>query len=250
MPKRFSEGGRARILAAVSVMSLLVASGGGGLAAVSAFAAESVKSVGIYVEPFYRAAEAPGAAPRVATGKPYAELLASTRREDILTVRDRILANPKLVTPMTLMVLAIRLYDVGLRDDAVLWFYIAKDRHVTLTDVMVAGTPLLAQADQAMRAFSTLAGPILNGYAFCEIANQRALRAKALAWVESNPYEAIFMDRLPARTADRAAALAQSIRSLKSHVEKERAHLDDPKNAATFAEARKQNAADAKFCWK
>ena len=30
---------------------------------------------------------------------------------------------------MTMMVLAIRLYDVGLRDDAVFWFYAAKDRY-------------------------------------------------------------------------------------------------------------------------
>ncbi len=239
-----------RRLRALAVAGMLWGAAGAVLAVAPARAAEPVKMVGIYVEPFYRAAGAPGEAPQVGTGKPHAELLASTRREDILTVRDRIVAGPKVVTPMTLMVLAIRLYDVGLRDDAVLWFYIAKDRHVTLTDVAVAGTPLLAQADQAMRDFSTLAGPILNGYAFCDAANQRALRAKALAWVESNPYEVIFMDRLPARTADRVAALAQSIRSLKSNVEKERAYLDDPKNAATFADARKKNEAVAKFCWK
>ena len=47
--------------------------------------------------------------------------LASNKRSDILAARDRILADPKVVTPMTMMVLAIRLYDVGLRDDAVFW---------------------------------------------------------------------------------------------------------------------------------
>ena len=35
------------------------------------------------------------------------------------------------LTPMTIMVLAIRLYDVGLRDDAVFWFYAAKNRFAT-----------------------------------------------------------------------------------------------------------------------
>jgi hypothetical protein len=44
--------------------------------------------------------------------------LSSNKREDILAVRDAIQAQSKLITPMTLMVLSIRLYDVGLRDDA------------------------------------------------------------------------------------------------------------------------------------
>ena len=34
------------------------------------------------------------------------------------------------------MVLAIRFYDVGLRDDAVFWFYAAKDRYLTLDEVV------------------------------------------------------------------------------------------------------------------
>ena len=37
-----------------------------------------------------------------------------------------IVAKPQVVTPMTMMVLAIRLYDVGLRDDAVFWFYASR----------------------------------------------------------------------------------------------------------------------------
>lgn len=37
-------------------------------------------------------------------------------------MRDLILVKPKTVTPMGKMVLAIRLYDVGLRDDAVFCF--------------------------------------------------------------------------------------------------------------------------------
>ena len=92
----------------------------------TAWAAEPVRQVGIYVEPFYRSAETPGGAPQVAVGKQYNALLVSNRREDILAARDLIEANPKLATPMTLMVLAIRCYDVGLRDDAVFWFYVAK----------------------------------------------------------------------------------------------------------------------------
>ncbi|MBI2715866.1 MAG: hypothetical protein HYX37_15655 [Rhizobiales bacterium] len=93
-----------------------------------ASAAEPVRQVGITVQPFYESARTPGAQPRVAVGKQYNDLLSSNKPEDILAARDLIVATPKLVTPMTLMVLAIRLYDVGLRDDAVFWFYAAKER--------------------------------------------------------------------------------------------------------------------------
>jgi len=83
-----------------------------------AHSAEPVRHIGIHVQPYYEAAGAPGGTPRVAVGSSF-DGLASSRREDISALRDKIVADPKLVTPMTLMVLAIRLYDVGLRDDAV-----------------------------------------------------------------------------------------------------------------------------------
>ena len=126
-----------------------------------------------YVEPFYRSAATPEGRPQVAVGKQYNDLLASNRREDILAARDLIEAKPKLVTPMTMMVLAIRLYDAGLRDDAVFWFYVAKDRYIVMSEVLNVKTQLLAQADDAVRSFATLAGPVINGYAFCDFAKQR-----------------------------------------------------------------------------
>src|SRR6185295_7544029 len=174
-----------------------------GIASAAAFsvsmaqAAEPVRQIGIYVQPYYEAAREPGGTPRVAVGRSF-DGLASNKREDIVGIRDRIVKEPKLVTPMTLMVLAIRLYDVGLRDDAVFWFYAAKDRFLTLDEVVDVGAGGLAQVEDAVRSFSTLAGPIINGYAFCDIANQQKIRAKALDWVEQNPYEAIFLERLPA----------------------------------------------------
>jgi hypothetical protein len=80
-----------------------------------AVAVEPVRYIGIYVEPFCRSAPTPDWQPQVAVGKQYNGLLASNKRADILAARDLIAANPKLVTPMTLMVLAVRFYDVGLR---------------------------------------------------------------------------------------------------------------------------------------
>ena len=151
---------------------------------------------------------------------------------------------------MTLMVLAIRFYDVGLRDDAVFWFYAAKDRFLTLDEVVDVGAGGLAQVEDAIRSFSTLAGPIINGYAFCDIANQQAIRAKALDWVEQNPYEAIFMERLPAKQSNRKQALVEAVATLRANAAKESAYLQDAANAAKFRADRARNGTDAKYCWK
>src|SRR5262245_52011081 len=220
------------------------------LAPLGAFAAEPVKQIGIYVQPYYQAADAATAAPRVAVGKSFDALLASTRREDIVTARDAVDAAPGRVTPMTLMVLAIRLYDVGLRDDAVFWFYAAKDRFITLAEVVAIQPSGLAQVEDAVRSFASLAGPAINGYAFCDLANQEALRGKALDWVEGHPYEPIFMTQLTAKPGDRGENLKVAIRKLRGDVEKERGYFEDAKNRNEFYAARQKNDVDTKFCWK
>ncbi|MBI3704888.1 MAG: cytochrome-c oxidase [Rhizobiales bacterium] len=232
-----------QIVRLASIAALLTLTG-------SAFAAEPVRSIGIYVQPFYESARTPDGKPVVAVGKQYNELLGSSRREDILAARDLIVANPKIVTPMTLMVLAIRFYDVGLRDDAVFWFYVAKERFIVMADVLDTKTRLLAQADEAVRSFSTLAGPIINGYAFCDLAKQQEAHAKAVAWVEANPYEVMFMERAPALPGNRADNHKRGLANAKERFAKERAYFDDAKNRDAFYATRKRNEADEKFCWK
>ncbi len=216
----------------------------------AAQAAEPIRQIGIYVQPFYEAARTPGDAPRVSVGQTFNALLASTKREDILAARDLILAKPQLVTPMTLMVLAIRLYDMGLRDDAVFWFYVAKDRAIIMSEVLDMKAQGLAQADEAARNFSVLAGPVINGYAFCDLAKQQETHAKAVAWVESNPYQAMFMERLPALPGDRAENAKRAIAHAKERATKESAYFADAKTRESFYATRTRNEADVKFCWK
>ncbi len=213
-------------------------------------AADPVRYIDIYVEPFYRAAATPQGRPQVLVGKQFNDLLASNKREDILAARDRILADPKLITPMTMMVLAIRLYDVGLRDDAVFWFYVAKERYIALSEVLDAETSALAQADDAVKSFATLAGPVINGYAFCDLAKQKAQHDKALDWIERNPYQAMFLDRLPALPGDRAANFKRAMGNARERAAKEAAYFADGKTVESFYATRKANEADVKFCWK
>ena len=221
------------------------------LAPTLASAADPVRHVAIYVEPYYAAAGTEGGTPKVAVGGKFDALLASTRQKDILAARDKVLSGPALVTPMTMMVLAIRLYDAGLRDDAAFWFYAAKDRFLTLADVVDLDADGLRQVEDAVSNFATLAGPAINGYAFCSIANQQAIRRKALAWVTANPYQAIFLPQLPAQhDGDRAAALKASMAARTADADKESAYFADPANVAQFKADRAKNETDAKYCWK
>lgn len=212
--------------------------------------AESVDQIPVFVQPYYEAASSPRGRPQVAVGRDFDELLSSNRRSDITSARGMIEANPDMITPMTFMVLAIRLYDVGLRDEAVFWFYVAKDRFQTLADVLVVESPALAQPAQAVVAFNSLAGPFINGYAFCDLDNQRQLRREALEWVEHTPYQALFMSQLPARPGDRGANLRRSIAEIRKAVEEEERYLADPGNLAEFRRIRAENRADEIFCLK
>ena len=95
-------------------------------AAVVASAAddEKVKSIDIYVTPYYSANA--GKAEHVKVYDKIDGLLKSGTLEDFKSAEKIVQDAPQMVTPMTLFVLSARAYDLGLRDDAVFWFYNAK----------------------------------------------------------------------------------------------------------------------------
>ena len=216
----------------------------------SAIAAEPVKSIDLYVQPYYDSAKGPDGKPLVSVGKTFDGLLGSSKREDIVAAMDLVRAKPQLITPMTMMVLAIRLYDVGLRDDSVFWFYAAKDRYLALSNVVDVEAAGLSEVESAIGAFAELAGPVINGYAFCDLKKQEATELSAIEWTEANPYQVILMDTLPAKAGDRETNLKAAIDHLNENAAKARAYFDDPKNLADFNQKRKENGADAKFCWR
>jgi len=211
---------------------------------------EPVRRIPVFVPPYYAAARTPEERPKVEVGRRFDHALASTERGEIAAARDTVAADPGTVTPMTMMVLAIRLYDVGLRDDAVFWFYVAKARYITLEDVVDVNVPGLKSASEAVKNFARLAGPYFNSYAFCDPAKQNTIMVKALDWTEKHPYEALFMDRLTAKPGDRKQNLVESIKRQRASAAEDRAKFSDPKFVAGFTKARKKNKADAMFCWK
>ena len=138
------------------------------LAAQGAVAAtpEPVRRIPVFVSPYYAAARTPEERPKVEVGRRFDHALASTERGEVVAARDAIEANPSTVTPMTLMVLAIRLYDVGLRDDAVFWFYVARARYEKAAELLgngdlrvseiafAAGFQSLSQFNRVFKKFS------------------------------------------------------------------------------------------------
>ncbi len=211
---------------------------------------QPVRQIGIYVLPYYQSAVDGTSAPTVGVARAYNALLASTDARDIEQARDEIGRDNAMITPMTLMVLAIRLYDVGLREQSVFWFYAAKDRYLTAAGVLNMHAPELADAADAVASFATLAGPVINGYAFCDIGMQQKAESAASQWTIDHPYQAIFMPQLPARPGDRAHNLAQALSILQDNIDKERAVLHDPQALASMRAVRAANGADVKYCWK
>jgi hypothetical protein len=64
--------------------------------------------------------------------------------------------------------------------------------------------------------------------------------------VEANPYEVMFMASAPALPGDRAANARRAIANAKERGARERAY----KVREAYYATRKQNGADAKFCWR
>jgi hypothetical protein len=210
---------------------------------------EPVRHIGVYVTPYYQAARTPQEPPTVSVAREFDARLASTAREDIVAVRDAIHARPQSVTPITLLVLAIRLYDVGLRDESVLWFYVAKNRFFTMADVLDMRSPGLRPTALAVTTFAELAGPAINSYAFCDFAKQEAAARQAVEWVAQNPYDALLIKRNPALPGDRAENLRRSIAGLREAAEKERQYLADPATREAMANQRAANGVPEQFCW-
>ncbi len=209
-----------------------------------------VRLVGVYVLPYYQSAQVPDGKPIVSVAKNYDEILSSNKAEDIVNARNVIEKNNAYVTPMTMMVLSIRLYDVGMRDESVFWFYAAKDRYTTLAGVLNINHPSLAQVEQATRDFAVLAGPVINGYAFCDLETQKNIRKKAFEWVKNNPYQAVYMERLPAKPGNRDANLELALSEIEDSMKQESDYLNNPDNVSKLQKARIDNDAGSKYCWK
>ena len=209
-----------------------------------------VKRIAIQVDPYYTAAPDAEGTPRVQVATRYDRLLASVNPGDIARARDLIENENDGITPMTMMVLAIRLYDVGLRDDAVFWYYAARNRFVTAMRVADLKSRDLGNVEQAMKDFVYLAGPAINGYAFCDIEKQKAIAKNALKWTIDHPYTTLLDPAVPALPGDRKQNFRKGFNELMEEQAKAEAYLANMANVEALKKRRREDDADVKYCWK
>ncbi len=213
-------------------------------------AAAPVRQLAVNIPPYYSAAASPATAPKVAVDPAYDALLASIDPAAIRKARDAIAAHPDLVRPETLIVLAIRLYDTGQRDDAVTWYYAGRDRFLTMEAVLDMRSLRLARQAQAVDSFIDAVGPAIDGYALCDVDRHQKREDDAIAWVAAHPYKPLGYADLPALEEDRNAALVNSINRMREASANNALLIVQPEMRARFAEARAANQADARYCWK
>ena len=229
---------------------ILIALLGAARGALCAPAAEPVRQLGVYIPPYYAAGATFAEAPKVAVDPAWDAMLASTDPAAIRKARDAIAAHPDLVTPETLMVLAIRLYDTGQRDDAVFWYYAGRDRFLTMEAVLDMRSLRLARQAATVDSFVDALGRAIDGYAFCDLDRHQEREDRAIAWVAAHPYKVLGYSDLPAQSEDRNATLANAVNKLREASAHNAELLSHPEMRAQLAEARAKSQADARFCWK
>ena len=139
-------------------MAMLTACGGPG-----------ERKIQIYVTPYYNCE------PFSINVGEYSEQLKSGSVRKMLALADEIKSKVDEVNIQTLYVLAIRLYDLGEKEDAMYWFYTAQLRRnvfIAMYDKSENAESLGAPAFEikhALLSFHQLAGQWINGYAGGEI---------------------------------------------------------------------------------
>ena len=209
-----------------------------------------VRQLVVFVPPFYEAAPSAAEAPKVAVDPDWNALLASTSAANIRRARDGIAAHPDLVKPETLMTLAIRLYDTGLRDDAVFWFYAGRERFLTMQAVLDMRSLRLARSAQTVESFVDAVGPLIEDYAWCDVDHHQEREDRAIAWVAAHPYKLLGYSDLPAQSEDRNASLTLAVTKLREASAHNAELIADPVLRKQLAEQRKKVHADERFCWK
>lgn len=121
----------------------------------------------IYVTPFY---DSEG--PQVAVGE-FSERLARADAESIVAVMGEMREKMASLPATAMYVAAVRLYDLGRRDESLYWFYSAQLRARLFQALLDPekeggiGAPAFELAS-AHGAFQQLAGAYVNGYAGCD----------------------------------------------------------------------------------
>lgn len=201
----------------------------------------------IYVLPYYFS---DGQQIRVGAevGPALQPLLAAGSTKDLAAARAQVEADAARVASPALMVLAVRLYDAGQRDEAAFWFYVAQLRYRLFGLVINRSRADLWAERMAMSAFNEQAGRYLHSYALCDMERWPKLRTAALDWVLTHPEAALNDPSLPGLAADRPALLERARAQLKLAFDRDNQHLLNPTNRQRLRAQFQRQGLDKLLC--
>ena len=144
-------------------------------------------SIPVFVPPFY-ASEGT----QIYVGD-FSQQLQTDNLEQLTTLAENMAKQKDQLTPEQMFVLAIRLYDLGGKDNSVYWFYEAQFRAKLFLKTL-DGTHIGTKGDPTYellsdyRTFTKSAGEYINGYAGCDVDNWVKI-AKVVQGDNPNPPE-------------------------------------------------------------
>lgn len=120
------------------------------------------KIIPIYVEPFYNSQ------PFTINVEKYNDELKTDDKDAIIKLSNEMKLNKDNVELMTMFVLATRLYDLGLKDEASYWYFTAGFRRNVFKQTVISDVSS-EEYKMALDAYYKLLGEYINGYSFGDL---------------------------------------------------------------------------------
>ncbi len=203
--------------------------------------AETQAPMPIYVTPYYESAGT-----KIKVGE-HSEKIAQADAKTILSLCESLKKQQDDLRAEVMYVLAIRLYDLGLKDEAVYWFYTAQYLARLFAAILdkdkigsLGSEPF--ELRQAYGAFNQLAGQFLNGYAFGELPKLEKTLQKVLEEGKQVPnfdklYPKVgFIEE--AKWTEANQKVSKGLAEMKQYIEQ---------NADSIREQRRKNGIEGKF---
>lgn len=197
------------------------------------------RTIAIYVTPWYNSD------PLTINVGEFSQKLYSSHPEELKGIAQEIHSKIATTPIEALYVLAIRLYDVGLKDDALYWYYTAQFRKNIysrmIEDVGGIGDPAF-EYKQAQVAFNKLSGRWINGYAGGVLDTWLAIITRVSEENTQSPYIGITYPNLTFKSPPEQAVVIKEIL-------KEYAYLQSyiRENREEIIQSRKENGIDGKY---
>lgn len=228
-----------KILKLITLTTLCIAA----LPALSQSKISPIKSIDIYIMPYYSAEN--GKATLVNVYSEINDLLLQNTVETYRKAVEIVNNDTNYLTPMTLLALSARAYDLGFRDEAVFWFYVGRQRLLIVDHVASLSKMQMAE----YIGFVELLKPAVLGYAFCDFKKQEKLLTKAYEWTKNNPYQTLLNEKIPSKFQNRFEGLADAQKMLEKRHKEQKELFNDSKTQAQIKKSRKENNLDEQYCW-